>query len=293
MARSTKPARSVNPLCPPDFISTSQGCIYLKQSKRFQFIKRGLGQSDFFTQALAQKCADPQYWGGSSDCQALFPGGWDEAGAAAGTNCVPNTSSYQAKIDDLKQNWRPTGIYTPDDLDSIVGKVMGMINVQQNTALQFQTTYDTSYLDSVRDQLIDFGKQAIDYLAATRDARARGVAVKAPGLRVWVITAMETIVDGMKALGVAACGKPFWLDALGAYDSAIADVWGVAKAIGGVAIELAKDALIVIEQAFGFAAWLAKWAPLLFGSIVVGGVGYGFYRWNKRTRRFPSLLPPG
>jgi hypothetical protein len=263
----------------------------LKLRKRPQFIKRGRPLGDFVEQALAQKCADPLYWGGSSDCQALFPGGWDAAGAAAGTDCVPNTTSYQAKIDDLKQNWNPTGIYSPNDLDSIVGRVMGMVNVQQNTALQFQTTYDTSYLDSVRDQLVDFGKQAVDYLAATRDARARGVMVKAPGLRVWVITAMETIVDGMKALGIAACAKPFWLDALGAYDSAIADVWSVAKAIGGVAYELAKDALIVTEQAFGFAAWFAKWAPILFGGIVVGSVGYGFYRWNKRSRRFPSLLP--
>ena len=280
--------------CRPIELGDTLSGMALKLRRRFQFIKRGrpLGSIiDIGMQAIASKCADPTYYAGSSDCSDLYSSPED---ALNQMGCGPvDTSSFQAKIDDLSLNWTPTGVYVPDDIDSIVNRVMAMVNAQHNTVMSAQVSYDTPYFQSVGDAFGKIGQQAVNYLDAAHTARAAGKPVNAPDFKDWVVRSMQAILNGMRSLAAAACTKPFWLGALGTFDAVMADLWGAAKAVAGVAAELAKDAVRAVEEAIGFAAWLAKYAPLLFGGIVVGGAGYGFYRWNKRTRRFPSLIPPG
>ncbi len=216
---------------------------------------------------------------------------------------MPDTASFQAKIDDLKQNWNPTGVYTCGDINAIVGKVMDMANAQHNAVIAYQSSYDTSFLDSVGDQFSSIGKQAVNYLSACNAhyeganqvaAKSASTTVGAPGLKDWVTSAMSSMLEGMNALGLAACTRPFFLDALNSFDSAISSLWGIAKSVAGSALVLAQATVQAVEEGVGLAAWLVKWLPTGFISLlVIAGAGTGFYYWNKRTRRFPRFLLPG
>lgn len=249
--------------------------------------------------ALASSCTTTKAWGDSQQCQTYFPSGHQEAldllsqGGCTGLD----QSAFQARIDDLTQNWHPSGVYTCSDLNAIVGRVMDMANAQHNAVMAMQTGYDPNYLDTVATEYNNIGQQAVTYTQrcnAYTNASGQTVAeqpgdtlINAPGLRVWVITAMSAMLDGMTSLAVAACQKPFWLDALGQFDNAMGALWGIAKGVAGAAAELAMTALNVAESAVHATAWIVRWAPWL-GLIALG---VGFFFWNKKTQRFPKLLP--
>lgn len=257
---------------------------------------------DYLLLAKAPSCSDTLSWGNDSDCQAMFPGGSQDALAYLGQTggCQGlDQSAFQAKIDDLTNNWNPTGIYSCSDLNAIVGKVMAMTNVVHNAVMTMQATYDPSYLDAVGPLYNDIGSQATTYLAACNahydgstlvPQAAAGTNVNAPGLKVWVVTAMSTMLQGMNALAIAACTKPFWLGTLNSFDNAMSDLYGVAKGVVGAAITLASTAINVVESAIGGTAWFVKWLPTGLLALLVLGGGIWFYRWNKRTHKFPKLI---
>lgn len=240
---------------------------------------------------FATQCADPSFWASTSGCQTMWPNGSVDA-LNASTCAVPaSIPGMQAKIADLQANWNPTGNYSPADLQAIVTRVNTMTNQVYATLQTFRltTNMDTSFTDSAAQGFMDLAAQANSYAAGWAPGQTQLVA--APGLKAWVIAAMNGMLNAMQAMAVSACYQSGWSDALSTFEGYLNDVWSAAKAIGGAVLSAGQTLLHVGEAAVGIVAWFIKYAPWLVGGVILAGAGTYFYRWNKTSRRFPSLIP--
>lgn len=178
------------------------------------------------------------------------------------------TAPFDAKVNDLAQNWQPTGFYTSDDIRSIVGSVMTTIAQAQALVDQAAKEPNASQDSVMRatDDLANAGKKAIDYLQAANQADAQGTrAINAVGLKRWVTDSLGGASSAMTTAAVIGCITPWWVGALAAFQSVFDKAWAVVKAVVGTVLQIGEDVLKVasnLDEIYN----VLKWGALAYGA---------------------------
>lgn len=196
----------------------------------------------------------------------ILPGPSPESVCLAQANAA--TAPFDAKVNDLAQNWTPSGFYTSDDIRSIVGSVM--TTIAQGQALVDQAAKEpNASQDSVMratDDLANAGKRSLDYLQAATQADAQGTRViNAVGLKRWVTDSLGSASSAMTTAAVIGCITPWWVGALAAFQSVFDKAWAVVKAVVGTALQIGEDVLKVasnLDEIYN----VLKWGALALGA---------------------------
>jgi flagellar biosynthesis regulator FlaF len=217
------------------------------------------------------------------DLAQQINGGQSQEGA-----CVAQASAavapFDAKIDDLAANWRPTGFYLPADLRATISSVMAMVN-QAQAAVNQAAAEPNALQDTVMRASSDLsraGSRSLDFIAAANQADAQGArVVNAQGFKDWVLDTMVTCSAALEAASTIGCVAPWWVGVLATFQSAFDQTWTVVRALAGVVADVGEKVITVatnldtiIEVAlWGGAALGVVWLyGQLTGKRVLGGV---------------------
>jgi hypothetical protein len=190
------------------------------------------------------------------------------------------TAPLDAKINDLAQNWQPTGFYTPEDIRQLVGSTMAMIVKAQAVIDQARQAPNASQDSLMRttDDLARAGKSSLDYLSAANDADAQSLrAINAVGFKDWVLSAMGAASSAIGTAAAVACITPWWVGALATFQTAFDALWNTAKQVVGAVLAIGETALKVADE-------LPQFSGLITWGLVLGGAYWLWHRYLK-----PSL----
>jgi len=161
--------------------------------------------------------------------------------SSAEQQCVDQANlteaAFDAKVDDLVQNWQPTGFYAPADIRSLVSATMSLVQQAQAVVDQAAATANAGQDSLLRatDDLARAGSRSLDYLAAATQADQQGnTVVNAPGLKTWVTNTMGTCGSAVVTANAIGCLQPWWVAALAAFQSGFDLAWSAVKGIAGV-----------------------------------------------------------
>jgi len=214
--------------------------------------------------------------------------------------CPSAAASQTTQIDqmaaDLQATWNPSGYYTPDDMDTITAQVQACINQAYTATTNAMADVNASQvpdsqlvINDAISRLNGVASQTINYIQASKTARASNQVVAAPALKDWVIECLNASSEALQRSYLVECEVPSWVNVLGSIINAAIAVYNAAKAIAGVVAQLATSVVHAAEAAFDIAAWLAAWGPTLLlvgiGAAIVGGIGFAIYRRKRKALR--------
>jgi hypothetical protein len=129
---------------------------------------------------------------------------------------------------------------------------------------------------SAREDIFRQESGQFEYRDAVRAARERGVAqITAPGLKRWIIGAMEVTQAAAFVASKVACERPWWLDFLvGAMKVFIAAADFIIS-IPGIIYNAAKAAIEVVD----------KFAQIVKYSMYAGVAVGGWWLWKKYGKK--------
>ncbi|HMG13474.1 MAG TPA: hypothetical protein VK571_09870 [Gemmatimonadaceae bacterium] len=185
--------------------------------------------------------------------------------AAANQTMAP----FDAKIDDLARNWKPTGFYTSADIRGLINQTLALVREAQ-AAVNAAAAEPNASQDSVMRATTDLGRKgqdSLDYLKAASDADAQGIRViNAPGFKRWVTDTMGAASSAMVTAAVIGCITPWWVGALAAFQSAfdllieiLRDFVGAVAAVGERVLKAADAVLSMVQYILLGAAGLAAY----------------------------------
>lgn len=191
------------------------------------------------------------------------------------------TQDMFAKRQEVRNNWNPTGTFTPDDLERLVWAAFDMMKdagqqVIDKALADPQLPGARAELHAARDAIFDQEAKHYEFIQAVKAARAQGITqITALGLKRWIIGAMEVTQAAVFVTAKVACQRPWWLDIL----VAVLKVFNAAAdfiiSIPGIIYDATKKALEVVDQI----AKIIKWS-------VIAGVGVGaWWIWNKYLKK--------
>lgn len=197
------------------------------------------------------------------------------------------SKAVEAQADDLDKTWHPTGFYTANEMQLMVGAIMDTANAQHNSVMAARASWDVAPLREAEENYNEIGKRALDYTEVWKAARSSGAVIDAPGFRGWVIDALRTINKGMLAVETAACFKPWWVSAMTVYMVYFEKAVAVAKQIGKIAVAAGQA---VLDAADSLASFLpkVKWIALGVGVLFAGIFVTGHVRRLKYRLRLPD-----
>jgi hypothetical protein len=206
-------------------------------------------------------------------------------------NSSLSVKAVDAKIKSLSTNWYPTGYFTPDQIDQIVGVLLPL----KRDAYQALVTVGNRDLDTIQvrvgytDKLNDIEGQLNSYTAAAAAARSRGGLVDAPNLRAFAIRSLLTISEALVTASVHDCSMSKWDRAAPALNAATAVISTVAGVAAEVATRVGSAVITAVETTSTLAAWIIKLAP--FAALGIGI--YFVHGLLKRRGLLPESNRPG
>jgi hypothetical protein len=219
---------------------------------------------------------------------------WDAVtGAMAGqsqeSQCIDQantaTAPFDARIDDLAKNWNPTGFYTSADMRTIIGAALSTVQKGQ-AAIDQAAAEPNASQDSVMratDDLARAGQRSLTYIQAANAADQQGLAtLNAPGLKRWVLDTMAAASSALVTAMTIGCLRPWWVDALSAFQAAFDTAWAIVKRVVGAVLAIGETALKVAEdlpEIYDVLKWVA-----------VAGVAYWLWREIGHTTSGHSIL---
>ncbi len=187
----------------------------------------------------------------------------------------------QAQIDDLSNNWNPTGFYKPDQLGQAIAFTMRLTETTQAAIAEalrdLQLPRHVDALNRAHDELsrsIGVGGLGVDpiapYSAAVERARAQGAdAIEATGFKRTVLNVMRAVRDSSKTVAVVACARPWFVGMMQSISAAFGKLYELLKAIGNLVVDAAKR-IAKIPDTIGTLFTVLKWSVLLGGSYFIG-----------------------
>lgn len=207
---------------------------------------------------------------------------------AADRACLASANQAVANMDnavyDLAGNWNPSGIYTLQQLDAIIGSVFAMIT---NATQTVDKAIAEPMAQGDRDALImnrtrarnRVGVDGIKFVNASRDAKAKGIElIDAPGLKRWIMGSMRDAAECIVGVQYVMCARPWFVGALQGFMAVFNAVYSVARAIVGVAYDVAKAAgmaVLSVPDMISTGIKVAKWS-------VIGGIAYLLYKGEHK-----------
>jgi hypothetical protein len=234
----------------------------------------------------------------------------DQVACLNKANNSPQVLAMDKTISDLNTGWRPTGYYTPDDLQSViavledaadkVGKVIAAAPIPwfSPDAENMKRQAFEDILSKWRDRSRYFKEQ----LAQARTAGSR--AINAPGVKDWVISSMRAMSDGYTTAAMLSCQTSTFQSIVEGGARIMAKIGEVVWGLGSAVVNVAEGVWDASKDAFRFVRFAAKALP--FAIVGLGGIlafvyGRGVYRrlrtraegpvdWSRLWKRKPKQI---
>lgn len=225
-------------------------------------------------------CSDPDYYNSITGlyCRAAFPDGPPQPTSQT-QQCIIDsatlTDPLDAKIADLARNWQPTGFYSASDMLTITGAVQTLLSNAESMCEQVVAD-PAGNVKMAQDELFRHMAQNRTYTVAA--GQAGGKPINAPGLKDFVINAMNSASAALTAAYVVSCQTPWWASALVAFQNAFDAVWNVAKRIVGLVIAAGSAVLTVAEETTSILKYVPYAAAAVGAYILIVELG----RYKKR-----------
>ena len=213
---------------------------------------------------------------------ALFASPIDLWSSAAGCPLSAPMLALQVNTAALDASWKPTGVYTWNDLADMTAAVAQLSSQASSMATNFfagSSTPDAK--DKVRAAAAKYNavaQQAGSYVQTWQQAKAQNVPVAAPGFRQWVIDDLKAALELLRTIEVAQCNSPWWVATLAAVGVFFNAVIETAKKINGVLQKVGQAVIKATERSADLLAFLISYGPY----IAIGGGA--LYLWSK-TRK--------
>jgi hypothetical protein len=213
------------------------------------YMRRGLsGRLAFGDDTpIAVQVFDPSYW------QNLQKEQDEQACRDASTRA---SADLAARTLDLARNWKPTGFYTPKDLEAMLNQTWSILTkagaaLDQVLADDFA---DKTTARSLRNSLSNrFGESQV-FVTALNEAKNKGITViDAPGFKAWVVKAMNEAQLDYEHVAYMACIRPWFVGVISVAYTAFDLAVKVAKAM--VAATVAAGQAVVKAADFLSTAW--------------------------------------
>lgn len=172
----------------------------------------------------------------------------------------------------LAQGWHPTGYYTPQLIQQLVGKW------QENSAAARQAVMDAwgkatpdlqkSLLKDRLDDLDTFDKQGQNYL----DAASSADIVSAPKLKDWILGGLTAASTSLHAAEVVTCQHDRDWTPLVTLGQWLYTIGGEALDVVKAAAAAGKNVVQASEWLLGALGWVVSHGWLLFGLAIAAGV---------------------
>lgn len=208
------------------------------------------------------------------------------------------TAPFDSKIEQMARDWNPTGFYETADIRKLISAVMGNVAAAQQAldAAASEPTASASRDSIMRatNDLARVGERSLPYLEAAREADEKGLrVVNAPGLKRWVTDSLGTSSSSMVTATVVGCIKPWWVSALGLFQSTFDAVWSVVQTVAGTVLAIGEVALKVATMPSFFTI-----AAVAIGAYVVWDFGSAFIdksrgRSGRSLRQFATSITGG
>jgi hypothetical protein len=199
-------------------------------------------------------------------------------------SCKPSDTltKYRANMSALESSWKPTGLYTWNDLADMTAAVLQLTSQASSMAVSFFAGSSTPDAKSrVRAAAAKYNavaEQAIGYTTTWQAAKAQGVPISAPGFRQWVVDILNAALVLMRTVELEVCQSPWWVATLAVIGEFFNNVIEVAKRIAGVLQKVGEAVIKAVERTGGLLAFLTSYGPYL----AIGGGA--LYLWSK-TRK--------
>ncbi len=193
----------------------------------------------------------------------------------------PIVLGRQAQIDDLSNNWNPTGYYSPDQMAQALSFTMqlaGSVADQVRVAIgQSNLPSNVEMLQRATDTVqkaIGIGSLGTDplgpYQQILSTARASGAdLIHAPGWKRTVLNVMVAVRDATLLFVAAGCARPGWVDIFDRVVSAFNTLAGFLKTIGNLILEVGRQ-VASLPDTIGTMFTVLKWSALIGGLYFVG-----------------------
>lgn len=188
------------------------------------------------------------------------------------------TAPMFARRQHVRDNWNPTGTYTPDQLERIVNAAFDMmhrtgVNVLDVAIAAPQLDAARQELMAARFAIFDVQGRQQKYRDAIREARANGITqITATDVKRWVLSAMEVTQAAVFVATKVQCETPAWFSILVVALNFFMAAADIIVGIAGVVLDAAKAAIDVFD-------WLSKENLLKYA--LVAAVAYGGYRYMR------------
>ena len=222
---------------------------------------------------------------------ALIVGDVSGIGGQSGdqTACIAQantqTASLDAKIANLASTWNPSGYYTPDQMSQVVTQTLALLSsaIDQVNAAPNSTSDSQMALANELDLLGQRSTEGTVFIASAAQAKTQGVNLDSPGLKSWVIRAMQQASNSLVTAYTLECALGPLGQAVQVVEAAADTLISYLKTVAGVIATLAQDALKVPDKVATLASYL------MYGSIAVGAL-YLYLKFGKNFQR-PSATP--
>ena len=200
-------------------------------------------------------------------------------------DAAAKTKAFDAETIQLGKTWKPTGIYTVEDVRKLVGIAIDLMKPAWDAVTKaLESEPLETQVDNLRQSIDDLsrrGQQAVAYLDAARKAKALGKPMNAPELKVWLLYTRNDTSSAMDAAFIATCVTPSLLDMVAmtwfAWGKTLYDT---AVRIVGLAKELLVGAYDATKNTLDFLAWLARYGP----PITVGALALWLF-WSTHNKK--------
>jgi len=204
--------------------------------------------------------------------------------------CLADANRAVAAMDqnrnDLVKNWKPSGLYTTQQIDAIINSTFQMLKSAIATVDKAMSEPlaqgDRDALQMVRTNAqlkMGGATEGMRWVTAKNEALAKGIElIDAPGLKRWITSSMMDASQCIVGVHYVLCKRPWFVGALQGFMAVFNACYAVARAIVGVAIDVAKaagNAILYIPDALSTALKIGKWG-------VLAGLGYFFYKGEHK-----------
>lgn len=203
-----------------------------------------------------------------------------EVNCTISANDSPSAADIDAKTADLGANWKPTGYYSADEINAMVGQIRqaGAMAAAQVLAAPKSTSDAGTVISQAIDYLNRNEERSQSYLQAAQQAQQQGLRlVYAPGFKTYVTNSMVNISQAYVTAAALNC-RTSWFDTAA---NVITDIWKLAKSIGSLTLAAGETA---VKAAEGIVQMLKNIMPYVPWILVGAGaiwVGFKVYPYAR------------
>jgi hypothetical protein len=197
----------------------------------------------------------------------------DGADSIAMMNAENLTAGLDEKINALARDWKPTGYYTPEEVQKVIAETMALVSDAIKTVgdAPLSTGDASTSIKLALDRLYRNGAQALVFVEKIRGAKP-GALIEMKGLKDWVIRSMINCSQAFQTASVLQENLPFVVKAIAAYQEKFDKLVPILKTAGNLVWNGLQDLIDIPISAAKKLGWGAL--EIVAGIAAVGGIGY-------------------